>query len=222
MYHILRQNRKTVAISVTEDLKVCIKAPHGVSKEEIEKIISKNDKWIQKAIEEKKKKKENTHWADKEEILYLGEVKKIYFTKSKEAKCSIQFINNTYHISVPDKDDLDVVSELMIKYRKEQSKPIFYALTYKYCQLIGVKCQKITIRQQKTRWGSCSSRGNIAYNVKLLGAPLDVIEYVVLHEVMHLKHFNHSEAFWREIAQVMPHYEQHKLYLKEQQLALEI
>lgn len=222
MYHIIRQNRKTIALTINEALEVCVKAPHFVSEEEIEKIVTKNKEWIQKAQQEKKKRCEAVDWIQKQEILYLGETRKIYFRESKKSKGCIEFINNSYYITLSQKDNEASIKELMETYRKQQAQPLFEALTYKYCKHLGVTCGKVTIRKQKTRWGSCSSKGNIAYNVKLLGAPLEVIEYVVLHEVMHLKYFDHSTAFWEAIRQLMPQYKQYKYYLKQQQSALEI
>ncbi|WP_172674761.1 M48 metallopeptidase family protein [Cellulosilyticum ruminicola] len=98
---------------------------------------------------------------------------------------------------------------------KIRSKKIFLNLTEKYAQLVGVKFNKITIRKQETRWGSCSQNGNISYNVKLMCAPMEIIEYVILHEVMHLRHFNHSTAFWENIKMIMPDYKKRMDYLKQ-------
>ena len=70
-------------------------------------------------------------------------------------------------------------------------------------------------REQKTRWGSCSSEKNLNFNWKLILAPPEVLDYVVVHELCHLKEMNHSKAFWEEVGKVMPEYETHKLWLKE-------
>ena len=80
----------------------------------------------------------------------------------------------------------------------------------------------MTLRKQKTRWGSCSSKGGLSYNIRLMSAPIEVIEYVVLHEVMHLIYFDHSKAFWNAIAKVMPDYKTRQSYLKEQGNILDI
>lgn len=80
---------------------------------------------------------------------------------------------------------------------------------------MGVSYKKITIREQKTRWGSASSKGNLNFNWKLILMPRKVLEYVVVHELSHLKVMNHSPAFYRVVAQHMPDYEQPKKWLSE-------
>lgn len=73
----------------------------------------------------------------------------------------------------------------------------------------------ITVRDQKTRWGSCSSRGTLSFNYRLIFAPPQVLDYVVVHELCHLTHMNHSKDFWDQVASIMPEYKIYRLWLKE-------
>lgn len=82
-------------------------------------------------------------------------------------------------------------------------------------KLTGGHYDKITIRNQKTRWGSCSQTGTLSFNYRLMMAPPAVIDYVIIHELCHLTHMNHSKAFWDKVANVMPDYRTHRLWLKE-------
>ena len=84
-----------------------------------------------------------------------------------------------------------------------------------YAPVVGVTYGRITIRNQRTRWGSCSAKGNLNFNCLLMKAPPEVLDYVVIHELCHLKEMNHSKAFWDEVGKVMPEYETYKLWLKE-------
>ena len=85
----------------------------------------------------------------------------------------------------------------------------------KYAPLIGVKYGRITIRNQRTRWGSCSSKGNLNFNCLLMLCPEEVRDSVVVHELCHLKHMDHSAAFYAEVRRVFPEYDKWNKWLKE-------
>ena len=85
----------------------------------------------------------------------------------------------------------------------------------KYAPIIGVTYGRITIRNQRSRWGSCSSKGNLNFNCLLMLFPEEVIDYVVVHELCHRKHMNHSAAFYAEVGRVFPEYRKCQKWLKE-------
>ncbi|MBR2889230.1 MAG: M48 family metallopeptidase [Oscillospiraceae bacterium] len=89
-----------------------------------------------------------------------------------------------------------------------------------FAPLVGVTYGNITIRNQRTRWGSCSSRGNLNFNCLLMLVPPEVLDYVVVHELCHRKEMNHSPKFWAEVARVLPDYESRRQWLKTNGSAL--
>ena len=89
-----------------------------------------------------------------------------------------------------------------------------------FAPLVGVTFGRITVRAQRTRWGSCSSSGNLNFNCLLALVPPTVLDYVVVHELCHRLEMNHSPRFWQEVGRVMPDYEEHKKWLRENGAAL--
>lgn len=105
--------------------------------------------------------------------------------------------------------------EKVIALAEEALKVIPERVEY-FAKVIGVTYGKITVRNQKTRWGSWSSKGNLNFNCLLMLAPPEVLDYVVVHELCHRKQMNHSKAFWLEVEKVLPDYKEVRKWLKEE------
>lgn len=103
-----------------------------------------------------------------------------------------------------------------IKILADRALEIIPARVEYFARIIGVTYGNITIRNQKTRWGSCSSKGNLNFNCLLMLAPPEVLDYVVVHELCHRKQMNHSKAFWTEVEKVFPDYKESIKWLKEE------
>ena len=107
---------------------------------------------------------------------------------------------------------LDAAQE---KELRERAKSVLTQRTAYFARQIGVTYGRITVRDQKTRWGSCSQTGNLNFNFRLILAPSEVLDYVVVHELCHRRQMNHSTQFWQEVAQVLPDYRKRKAWLTE-------
>lgn len=172
---VIRSNRKTLAISIKEDLSVTVRAPRRASKTEIERILKEKEQWIQKHI-----------GLMKEKTSRLDEIKENHLTEAE------------------------------LKELKAKAKRIIPERVAVFSKIIGVNYGRISIRSQKTRWGSCSGKGDLNFNCLLMLAPPEVIDYVVVHELCHRKEMNHSKAFWREVEKVIPDYKTHLQWLKDE------
>ena len=111
--------------------------------------------------------------------------------------------------------NLQPFSEEEIEELADKALIVIPAKVKRYASLVGVDYGRITIRNQRTRWGSCSSKGNLNFNCLLMLFPDEVINYVVVHELCHRKHMNHSVAFYAEVGRVFPEYRRCQKWLKE-------
>ena len=102
-----------------------------------------------------------------------------------------------------------------VKKLKKEARNHLSSLTEYWAKKIGVSYGRISIRGQKTRWGSCSSKGNLNYNYLLMLCPDEVAEYVVIHELCHRIHMNHSKRFWEKIEEFCPNYREARKWLKQ-------
>ncbi len=105
--------------------------------------------------------------------------------------------------------------EALKKRYMQAAKEYFPKRVAYYQQFTGGRYERISIREQKTRWGSCSSRGTLSFNWKLMLAPPGILDYVVVHELCHLRHMNHSRDFWAAVESVLPDYKERRKWLKD-------
>lgn len=113
------------------------------------------------------------------------------------------------------KASIRTLSELELRELADRAADVFKNKVEHYAPIVGVTYGRVTVRNQKTRWGSCSSKGNLNFNVALMRAPIEVLDYVVVHELCHRIHLNHSKEFWKEVERVLPDYREHEKWLKD-------
>lgn len=109
---------------------------------------------------------------------------------------------------------LNPITEEEIRSLSRQAHKVIPPRVEYYAQIMGVKYNRIAIRCQKSKWGSCSSKGNLNFNCLLMMAPERVLDYVIVHELCHLKEMNHSRKFWAEVEKIMPDYREQRQWLK--------
>ena len=119
-----------------------------------------------------------------------------------------------YEKQVQLKKDRLTLSDAQRKRYIETARSIFTQKAAYYARLIGVTYGRISIREQKTRWGSCSTKGNLNFNWKLVLMPPEILDYVVVHELAHRIQMNHSAAFWAEVGKILPDYKERRQWLK--------
>lgn len=173
-YEIIYSSRKTLAIQITADGKVRVRAPKRIPSSVIERFLTEKEGWVLKHLQKKKADAENGYFRDRAQL-------------SEQER-------NRY---------------------REIARDIFTQKTAYYAQIMSVTYGRITIREQKTHWGSCSIDGNLNFNWRLIFAPEEVLNYIVIHELAHRREMNHSPAFYKIVGEIMPDYKKQQKWLRE-------
>ncbi len=213
-YTLIIERRKTISIKIDDKSKVIVKVPLKTTKKIVDKILKDNEDWILDQVKNRTNLINNYDYMRTGKILYFGEYIDIKFEKSKVGENKLEY-NPDCGIIVKSNLDEDGLRGIVRDFYKNTANSYCHDRTSYWAKKIGVTYNKISIRNQKTRWGSCSSNKNLSYNLKLICAPKDIIDYVILHEVMHLKYLSHAKQFWNEIEIYMPDYKMRSKYLDE-------
>jgi len=217
-FEVIYVERKTMEISVMPDASVVIKAPLETSHEEIEKRVKKRARWICKQINYFRQFEPRTpprQYLSGETHLYLG---KQYRLKIITASCNSVKLQRGYIIIGVTKNKPEVIKKLLKQWYSDKAHIKFDESFNRCWDTFGNYSGKkpdIYIRQMKSRWGSLSKKGTLTLNVDLVRAPVECVEYVITHELCHLKHNDHSRRFYELLEKVMPDWEnrKHKLEL---------
>jgi len=216
--NILRSKRKTLSISIGLDLIIKVKAPYWVTNREIEEFILKNKEWISLKLSQmsRKPKAEPKKYSDGEKFLFLGKEIRLRFSLGKDF-----VITEDGELLIPVLFSNDPRT-MIIQWYKKQAEKIIKERCLSMSKLIGIKPKAIKINSARTRWGSCSRKGSLNFTWKLIMAPTFVVDYVILHELAHLIHHNHSNEYWKVVEQLMPDYMLAEKWLKKNHIFINI
>ena len=190
-------------------------APEKMPLRELGGVLEKKSSWIQRNLSRFDRtgaRNARRLLKDGSTLPYLGEERPLRVLVSRGMLTAVRLISGEIVAAVPESGQEILTSALMEWYRKMARKVI----VDKVARLAnGRTVGRITIKDQKTRWGSCSSKGNLNFNWRLIMAPPKVIDYLVVHELTHLEHPNHSKRFWNKVAKRFPDYAESEAWLKE-------
>jgi len=206
---VIKSKRKTLSISINENAQLIVRAPNRISDARIQEFINEKSSWIIKNKNLIKLRLQNTE-KDQNNLLYLGE----YFPIKKNIKSlkKVSFNGEEFITNLENQSQLS--NALKIWYKDKFKELAIPRLNY-FVDKYGLTINQVRLKRQKTLWGSCSSRNNINLNFLLIMAPLKVIDYVIIHELVHTIHKNHSANFWSAVEDIMPNYKDPKNWLKE-------
>jgi len=211
-YLVLYSNRKTVSLHVNPNGEVVVRASKWHPKYLIQKFVDHHQDWIVKQIAAKQKVKKQ--FVEGGLFLYMGQEYPLRIIQPYHRN-KLEFDGETFNLSLT----FPSVGEgrlhaLFVDWYKTQAKKVLAERLILFAKAMNLHYKRMSIKSTISRWGSCSSIGNINFSYKLIMAPLEVADYVVVHELAHLAHHNHSEKFWQLVEQFCPYYKQRRKWLR--------
>ena len=202
--------------------------PRGVPLFRVDALMRSHSGWLEKQLErmasyqqraEKRKSKEIS--LPEDTILFRGNPCRLEINRSSSIRNQVKIVqrDGRFRIDAPEGKNIDLEAHLQTFLKKYASRLVTDRVQA-WAGAMKLQPKRISIRSQRTRWGSCSSRGTVSFNWRLVMATPDVLDYVVIHELSHLSSHNHSSKFWEFVAAYCPEYKKHRRWLKDQQALL--
>ena len=213
---IIRSHRKTLSISIDPFGRVVVRAPRTCKEERIFAFLEEKETWIlrKKAEREGAGIRLPSEKLDGESVLLFGE----NYTLRLWEYGNVYLNVGEKQLFLPNQD----TKKKLVNFLKKEAKLLFLEYADRYAERMGTAYKKLSITGARTRWGSCSFDNSLRFSFRLLYAPKEMIEYVVVHELAHTKHKNHSPLFWAEVGKYIPDYKKRRKWLKTHALLMQI
>ena len=201
----MRRARRYI-LRVRLDGSVRVTVPRGGSRAEAIRFLEKHSAWVQRERARVRSTRVTPEWRDGATLLLRGERLAVHVTESNGQQVAT-YGNRIVRVTGDLRSSMEADLRMLAR---EELVPRVYALAAAH----GLKVPRVTIRNQRSRWGSCSRAGSIALNFRLVQMPAAVSDYVLLHELMHIKQPNHSRRFWRLVEEVCPEFRDAERWLR--------
>lgn len=213
---IIRSNRRTLSVSIDCFARITVRAPKRCGDERILAFLKEKEAWILRKQAQIKKNALSLPPEDLNGYSFplLGKSCTIRLTDETR----IRYDTQNAELYIPRKNARD----RLVRWLKENAKRILTAVTEQKSVQMQTQYRSVTISSARTRWGTCAYDNALRYTFRLLYAPKEVIEYVVVHELAHTKHKDHSASFWNEVKKYIPDYKEKRKWLKERGVLMQI
>lgn len=212
-YRLVRSRRRTLTLTVTDAGEVLVKAPLLLPKLVIERFVAEREGWVTQRLAAVSQKP-RYDFCDGEQIPYLGG--RITLRLSKTQK-RVSFADGV--LTLPS-EPAEQVRARVIAFYKAEARKVFSERMEQYAKEMGLNPKGLRISSANTRWGSCGPDGGISLCYRLVLGDMDDVDYVIVHELSHLVHRDHSKAFWAVVGKTMPDYKARRKALNDKRLEL--
>jgi predicted metal-dependent hydrolase len=217
---IVRSNRRSICLEIRDNASLLVRAPFSLSPEIIGSFIRQKQGWIERKLEHARRKKVvSKKFENNEEFYYLG--KPCILNIISQGRVPLELLEQdgikVFHFS---KEYLSHARKIFTGWYKEQAKNIIRQRVVFFSLSNRLDYSRITLRDAATCWGSCGRNNSLNFNWRLIMAPLEVLDYVVVHELAHTRHKNHSRVFWESVENILPDYKIRRKWLKDNRYEL--
>lgn len=228
-YEIVRKKKKNIAIHITPDGTVRVTSPEYIGDGYINDIVYKRADWILsrlKLVKDINKNMPDRIYSRGDGIVFQGMEYKLKVIEEVEVNEGIRLKDGEFEVHVNaelDEEEREAhIKEFLKEWYRHEAFKVFKERTRFYSEILKLYPNNIRVKEQKSLWGSCSTKNNINFNWKLIMAPPAVLDYIVVHELCHLKHRDHSKNFWGLVEQIIPDYKEKRSWLRENGRSLKI
>ncbi len=222
-FRLERSRRRTIGFLVGPDGLV-VRSPSWVPLREVDAAVQEKAAWIVAKLQQARQRQTEQfqkaiEWAHGAAVPFLGRT--VQLCVLERGTRSDALPEDTLPVSLPPGATTTQVREAAESWLKKQARALFEQRLHHFAPLLGVRWQKMSLSSASTRWGSARSDGHIRLNWRLIHLPISQIDYVVVHELAHLREMNHSPRFWETVGEVMPDYAQRRQALRQAPVSLQ-
>jgi predicted metal-dependent hydrolase len=209
-----KRRRKTISLHIREGGEIVIRAPLKASKREIEEFIREREAWVvEKLTEEEERRKElQKAFVPGERFLYLGESYPLEIDEFDHKELPLKLSFGKFILN---RDQIEEARNLFIEWYKREAKEKIEGRVRYYSDRFHLLPKGAKITGARSRWGSCSRDNRLSFSWRIIMAPLRIIDYILVHELVHIKEKNHSRNFWTALERILPDYRERRVWLKK-------
>jgi predicted metal-dependent hydrolase len=215
-YQLIRskKRRKTISLQIKEDGKIVLYVPHRTPEGEIEKFFEKHLPWVSKKMAEKEGslRRPKKSFSPDEKFFYLGEAYPLEIHEGIDGRRPLTLSFGKFILS---QDCVEEARDIFIAWYKKEAKDRLAERVDYYSNRFQLFPKGLKITSAKSRWGSCSRDNRLCISWRIMMAPLNVIDYILIHELVHIKEKNHSRKFWNCVASLLPDYKKDRRWLRD-------
>jgi predicted metal-dependent hydrolase len=214
-YAILRSVRRaTVAIAIAATGEVILTAPSSTPVARLDRVVHDKARWIvtrRRQVERLRSATPRREFVSGETFLYLGRQHRLIVRKGPT---NVRLHRGRLELDLPaDAERAPAARAALVRWYRDQAESRLPDRVARWIDKVDVQVQEVLVREQQKRWGSCDSSGTLRFNWRIIQAPMPLVDYVVAHELVHLRHRDHTRAYWSMLGQAMPEYELRRKHL---------